>query len=143
MRLVLLAIIAVVTVQWPHHAGAQSLPVIDFQRYFPHFIATSEEVRDQRSPNGLQWKFITVRDEQDDIVWVTLRRREGEDRVTQAFLAKGPLEGSEATFRGAVAKFSETEKVRFEIVDLRDIRTFATFSERAGSLGWGMQALPK
>ena len=143
MRRSLLALLGAVVLQWSSHTIAQDLPVIDFERYFPHLIATSEEVRDQQSPNGLQWKFITVRDEQDKIVWVTLRRREGQDRVIQAFLAKGPLEGSDTIFRGAVAKFSETEKIRFEIVDLRDIRTFAAFTERAEALGWGLQALPK
>ena len=143
MHRVLLGVLGAVVLQWPSHAHAQGLPIIDFERYFPHLVATSEEIKDQRSPNGLQWKFITIRDEQDKIVWVALRRREGADRVTQAFLAKGPLEGSEATFRGVVAKFSETEKIRFEIVDLREVRTFAAFTERTAALGWGVQALPK
>jgi len=121
----------------------QGLPVVDFERYFPHLMAVSEEIKDPKSPQGLQWKFITVRDEQEKAVWVTLTRREGQERIVRVFLAKGPLEGSETTFRGAVAKFSETEKIKFDIVDLRDVRTFAAFSERATSIGWGMQALPK
>ena len=119
------------------------LPIIDFERYFPHFVATSEETRDQSFPQGVQFKLISVRDEKEQLVWVTLTRREGQERLIRVFLAKGPIEGSEKTFRGAVAKFADAEKMRFEIVDLRDVRTSGAFKERAEGIGWGVEALPK
>lgn len=143
MRNSFLAVIGALLLQHAAVGQVQELPVVDFQRYFPHLVAASEEIRDQKSPQGLQWKFITVRDEQDKLVWVTLTRREGQDRIARVFLAKGPLEGSEATFRDAVAKFSETENIKFEIVDLRDVLSFDAFTQRAASIGWGLQALPK
>ena len=143
MRRVLLALLGSLAVHLPAYGQTKALPVIDFERYFPHLVAISDEIRDPRFPNGLQWKFITVRDEQDKVVWITLRRREGQDRIVQAFLAKGPLDNSEATFRGSVATFSETEKIKFEIIDLRDVRTVAAFTKRAAALGWGLQTLSK
>ncbi len=143
MHRILLAMMGALLLHHPVYGQTLGLPVIDFERYFPHLVATSEEFRDPRSPNVLQWQFITVRDEQDRIVWLTLRQREGLVRIVQAFLAKAPFDGSEADFREVVAKFSEAEKIRFEIVDLRDIRTHSAFTERAASLGWGFQALPK
>ncbi len=143
MRDLLLSIVGALLFQHGAYGQVQGLPVVDFQRYFPHLVAVSEEIQDQKSPQGLQWKFISVRDEQDKLVWVTLTRREGQDRIVRVFLAKGPLEGSETTFRGVVAKFSETEKIKFEIVDLRDVLSLDTFTQRAASIGWGLQALPK
>src|SRR5437016_12066219 len=115
MRRVLLAVIGALALHCSAYGQVQGLPVVDFERYFPHLVAVSEEIKDQKSPQGLQWKFITIRDEQDKVVWVTLTRREGQDRIVRVFLAKGPLEGSEATFRGTVAKFSETEKIKFDV----------------------------
>jgi hypothetical protein len=103
----------------------------------------SEEVTEPKSSTKLQWKFITIRDEQDRVVWVALTRREGSNRLVRSFLAKGPVETSESAFRGAVAKFSEAEHIKFEIIDLRDMRTFDQFKERASDIGWGLEPLPK
>ena len=83
------------------HAAAwgqvTGLPVVDFQRYFPHLIAVSEEKQDKQYPNGVQYKFLTVRDEQEKVIILALTRREGADRIVRVFLAKGPIENSEAT----------------------------------------------
>ena len=125
------------------HSQVPGLPIVDFQRYFPHLVAVSEEVTDPKSSTKLQWKFIAVRDEQESVVWVALTRREGSKRLVRSFLAKGPVEASESAFRGAVAKFSETEHIKFEIIDLRDVRTFDQFNERARGIGWGLEPLPK
>ena len=90
----------------PTYAQIPGLPIIDFQRYFPHITAVSEEARDREFPQGAQYKFLTVRDEQENVVWVAMTRREGEDRVVRLFLAKGPVENSEATLKSSVSKFS-------------------------------------
>jgi hypothetical protein len=143
MRRALLTILGTTLLHVSAYTWAQDLPVIDFERYFPHLVATSEQIRGRRSGQELQWKFITVRDEQDKLVWVRLTRREGQDRVVQVFLAKGPLEDSEATFREAVAQFSNTENIRFEIVDLRNVRSFEVFKQRAAGIGLDIRALAK
>lgn len=125
-------------------ANAQGqLPVIDFKRYFPHFFAVSQEIREHGTSSPVQWKFLTVRDEKDRHVWVELVRRESRGETVQEFLAKGPLEGSEGTLRRVVAKFAEAENIHFEIVDLRNIESAEAFAERARSLGWGLRAIDK
>jgi hypothetical protein len=125
------------------HAQIPGLPVIDFQRYFPHITAVSEEMRDREFPLGAQYKFLTVRDEQENLVWVAMTRREGKDRVVRLFLAKGPVEGSEATLRSTVSKFSERLRIKFEFVDLRDVRTAAEFDARSAVLGWPSEVISK
>jgi hypothetical protein len=124
-------------------AQAPSLPAVDFQRYFPHLVAVSEEVRDKEYPEGVQYKFLSVRDEQDHVIILALTRREGDGRVARVFLAKGPVEGSEATFRSTVTKFSDTTHMKFQIFDLRDVHTYADFASRAETLGWGVQPITK
>lgn len=123
------------------YAQAPGLPAIDFERYFPHIVAVSEEVRDREFPQGAQYKFVTVRDEQQNVVWVAMTRREGTDRVVQLFLAKGPLDGSEGTIRDTATKFGERLRIKFEFVDLRDVRTAAEFRARTGALGWPSEVL--
>jgi len=129
------------------HASGSSqipgLPVIDFQRYFPHIVAISEEKADRAFPNGVQYKFLTVRDEEEKVVILALTRREGVDRLVRVFLASGPIENSEATLRSAVAKFSSTVQLKFEIVDLRELRTVEAFQAKASALGWGLEAIPR
>jgi hypothetical protein len=125
------------------HAQIPGLPVIDFERYFPHMAAVSEEVRDREFPQGAQYKFLTVRDEQENVVWVAMTRREGKDRLVRLFLAKGPVEGSEATLRSSVSKFAERLRIRFEFIDLRDVRTAAEFDARTAALGWPTEVIAK
>jgi len=74
------------------HAQVPGLPAIDFERFFPHITAVSEEVRNKEFPEGVQYKFLTVRDEQENAVIVVMTRREGAERVVRLFLAKGPVE---------------------------------------------------
>ena len=142
-RLISLLMACVLLISTASAAETAELPVIDFQRYFPHFVAVSEEINDKDFPPGTQYKFVVVRDEQDKVVFVTLTRREGEKRVVRVFLARGPLDGSEEALRSSVKKFSDKAQVRFEIFDLRDIRTYTDFEARSAALGWGMQVLPK
>ena len=68
---------------------------------------------------------------------------EGGERVVRLFLAKGPVENSEATLKDTVAKFSERIRMRFEFIDLRNVRTAAEFHARTATLGWGLEVLPK
>ena len=124
------------------HAQVPGLPIVDFERYFPHMVAVSEEVKNTQYPRGAQWKFISVRDEKEKVVTLALIRREGHERIVRLLLAKGPLDSAEEGFRASVADFSQQEDVKFDIADLRDVRTFAALKERAGASGWGMQALP-
>jgi len=126
----------------PSHAQVPGLPNIDFERYFPHMVAVSEEVKNKQWPRGVQWKFISVRDEREKTVTVALVRREGHERIVRLLLAKGPEDKAEEGFRSLVTETSEEQDVKFEIADLRDVRSFAALKERAGASGWGMQPLP-
>lgn len=142
MRSILIAIILCLAMAQAR-AQVPGLPVIDFQRYFPHLVAVSEEGKDSTYPNGVQYKFLSVRDEQEKRIVLALVRREGKDRIVRVFLAKGPLENSETTLRSTVAKFSDTTRLKFEFFDLRDVRTFSEFEGRSSALGWGMTTLPQ
>ena len=124
----------------PARSQIPGLPVIDFQRYFPHIVAISEEKSDPAFPKGVQYKFLTVRDEEEKVVILALTRREGPDRLVRVFLAKGPIENSEATLRDTVAKFSTTVRLKFEFVDLRELRSADAFQAKANALGWGLEA---
>jgi len=124
------------------YAQVPGLPIVDFERYFPHMVAVSEEVKNAEWPRGVQWKFISVRDEKDKTVTVALIRREGHERIVRLLLAKGPENRAEEGFRSLVSETSEEKNVKFDIADLRDVRSFAALKERAGSSGWGMQQLP-
>ena len=139
-RLVFLLCLAVGTAA---QAQIPGLPAVDFHRYFPHLVAVSEEVHVRACSQGMQFKFLSVRDEQEHAIIVALIRRECDGSVVGVFLAKGPVEDSEATFRGAVAKFSDVEKMKFQTFDLRDVHTYAEFEARAETLGWGIQPLTK
>lgn len=123
------------------HAQVPGLPNIDFERYFPHMVAVSDEVKNKFWPRGVQWKFISVRDEQEKTVTVALIRREGHERIVRVLLAKGPEDKAEEGFRSLVAEASQDQEVSFEIADLRQVRTFAALKERAEGSGWGMQQL--
>ena len=124
-------------------AQIPGLPVIDFQRYFPHLTAVSEEKAVKEFPDGVQYKFLTVRDEVDKVIVLALTRKEGKDRLSRVFLARGPIEGSEDTLKRTVANFSEKIGLTFEIIDLREIRRIEDFEAKAKELGWGLQAQPK
>jgi len=93
------AFVAVVAALLPPLAGAQSpgRAVVDFQLYFPQFLAVSEEVRNKEFPQGVQYKFISIWDEQEQLAYDMVIRRDGLDHVLRILFAKGPLEGSEAT----------------------------------------------
>ena len=123
-------------------AQVPGLPIVDFERYFPHMVAVSEEVKNPAWPRGAQWKLISVRDEKEKTVTVALIRREAHERIVRLLLAKGPEDKAEEGFRSLVSETSEEQNVKFDIADLRDVRTFAALKERAGSSGWGMQPLP-
>jgi len=126
----------------PARAQVPGLPIVDFERYFPHMVAVSEEVKNVAWPRGVQWKFISVRDEKESTVTVALIRREGHERIVRLLLAKGPQDKAEEGFRNLVSETGDEQNVKFDIVDLRDVRSFAALKERAGSSGWGMQPLP-
>jgi hypothetical protein len=125
------------------NAQIPGVPNIDFQRYFPHITAVSEEKVMKDFPDGVQYKFLTVRDAIDNSIVVALTRKEGKERLVRVFLARGPIEGSEETLKKTVAKFSGTLGVSFEFIDLREIRTFEEFEARARDLGWGLQVQSK
>jgi hypothetical protein len=123
-------------------AQVPGLPIVDFERYFPHMVAVSDEVKNAQWPRGAQWKFISVRDEKEKTVTVALIRREGHERIVRLLLARGPQDKAEEGFRSLVSEAGEEQGVRFDIADLRDVRSFAALKDRAGASGWGMQALP-
>jgi hypothetical protein len=124
------------------HAQVPGLPIVDFTRYFPHMVAVSEEVKNAQWPRGVQWKLVSVSDEQEKLVTVALIRREGRERIVRVLLAKGPAGKAEEGFRSLVTEAAEDYGVRFETADLRDVRTFETLKRRAEGSGWGMTALP-
>jgi hypothetical protein len=124
-------------------AQVPGLPAINFQRYFPHLVAVSEEVQNKEFLRGVQYKFLTVRDVQKHVVIVALTRREGPDRLVRLFLAEGPIDGPENTLRVTVADFSKKIGFKFEFIDLRDVKTFEAFQARVGTLGWGLQVSSK
>ena len=119
--------IASLLLQTAARAQVPGLPALDFQRYFPHLLAVSQVVIDQEFPLGMQYKFLTVRDEQDKEVYMALVRQEGSGRVVRVFAAKGPVEGSEAVLRTAAETFSKETPVplKFEFLDLRSVRSLA------------------
>jgi hypothetical protein len=123
-------------------AQVPGLPIVDFERYFPHMVAVSEEVKNVAWPRGAQWKFISVRDEKEKTVTVALIRREGHERIVRLLLAKGPEGKAEEGFRSLVSETADEQSVKFDIADLRDVRSFAALKDRAAASGWGMQALP-
>lgn len=124
-------------------AQIPGLPVVDFERYFPHLTAVSDEQTNGEYPDGVQYKFLTVRDEVEKVVILALTRREGKDKLARVFLAKGPIEGSESTLRKTVLGFAERTGLKFEFVDLQDVRTFEQFERRSKELGWGLEVRPK
>ena len=134
---ILIALLLSVSIR--SEAQIPGLPNVDFQRYFPHLVAVSEEISDTEFPRGVQYKFLTVRDEEEHAVFVALVRREGPEHIVRVFLAKGPVDGSEEALRKSVDSFSKTVHIKFEFIDLRAIKTFEEFKARAASLGWGIQ----
>lgn len=126
------------------NASAQvpGLPNFDFDRYFPHLIAVSEQKTTSEFPNGIQYKFLTVRDRTENQVLLALVKRAGGE-VSRVFLARGPINNSESTLRDVVERFSKTSGLTFEIVDLRDATTFDALRSRASSLGWGVQEIAR
>ena len=59
MRTLLIALLFLCS---PARAQVPGLPIVDFERYFPHMVAVSDEVKNVAWPRGVQWKFISVRD---------------------------------------------------------------------------------
>jgi hypothetical protein len=143
IRLRLVALAFLYVAMGAAKAQIPGLPVVDFQRYFPHITAVSEEKVVKEFPEGVQYKFLTVRDETEKVVIVALTRKEGKDRLVRVFLAKGPIAGSEETLRKTVAKFADTIGMNFEFIDLRNLKSFEEFEIRAKELGWGLQAQSK
>jgi hypothetical protein len=93
---------------------------------------------------SIQYKFIEIRDEQQHVVIVALTRHDSlKDGFEVVFVARGPLENSEAALRKTVDGFSKKENVQFEFVDLRDVKTSEEFKLRATALGWGIQTQPQ
>ena len=135
--------VAVAFFLWLGIAAAQSpsYAVVDFQRYFPQFLAVSEEVQTKDFPQEVQYKFLSIWDEQDQLAYVMVIRRDGLDHVLRILMHKGPLEESEAAFRGTVKDLAKKVGSAPEIIDLRGIRTQEEFHARAVSLGWGIEIL--
>jgi hypothetical protein len=77
------AFLGVVAVLFPFISGAQTQgqAVVDFQRYFPQFLAVSEEVRNKEFPQGVQYKFLSIWDEQEQLAYVMVIRRDGRRRM--------------------------------------------------------------
>lgn len=138
-QLIVLAFLLVPAVA---RSQVEGLPAVDFQRYFPHLIAVSEVQKNAEFPDGVQYKFITVRDEKDKVVIVALIRREGADRVSRLLLAKGPIDNSERILKSTVASYSEKVQMKFEFFDLSGVRNLDVFMEKAATLGWEWKKLP-
>lgn len=136
-----LVVIAFLLVPAAARSQIPGVPALDFQRYFPHLIAVSEVQTTADYPEGVQYKFITVRDEREKIVTIALIRKEGPDHVSRLLLAQGPIDRAERAMRNTVAKFSENVHLKFEFVDLRDIRNMDDFLAKGTALGWESQLL--
>lgn len=121
----------------------QGVPALDFQRYFPYLIAVSEVQKSENNPEGIQYKFITVRDEQEKVVIIALVRRDGPDHVSRLLLAQGPIDNAERAMKSTVAKFSERVHLKFDFVDLRDVRNAEDFLAKGTALGWEAQPLQR
>jgi hypothetical protein len=137
------ACLCVAAVLLPHFSAAQTpgFPVVDFQRYFPQFLAVSEEVQTKEFSQGVQYKLLSTWDEQEQLVFLALIRRDSHDRVQRILLSKGPMGGSEARFRNTVNQLADKVGSALEVIDLRGIRTQDEFHARAVSLGWGIEIL--
>jgi hypothetical protein len=118
------------------HGQIAGLPELDFKRFFPYMVAVSEIQKDVTFPDGFQYKFITVKDEEDKAIFLALVRREGSSRLVRLYVAKGPLENAEASMRGRVQSFGDKLKLKFEVIDLKDVRTSEEFKTKAENLGW-------
>ena len=119
----------------------EGVPVVDFQRYFPHSIAVSEVRKNAEFPEGVQYKFLAVRDEQEKVVIIALIRRDGPVHVARLLLAQGPVNTAERALKNSVASFSEKVNLKFEFFDFKDVRNMDDFSARAADLGWESQPL--
>jgi hypothetical protein len=122
-------------------AQTPGFAVVDFQRYFPQFLAVSEEVQTKEFPQGVQYKFLSIWDDEQQLAYVMLIRRDGANHVLRVLFHKGPLEESEAALRETVNNLSKKVGSVPEIIDLRGIRTHEEFHARAVSLGWGIEIL--
>ena len=121
----------------------QGVPALDFQRYFPYLIAVSEVQKSENYPEGVQYKFITVRDEQEKMVIIALIRRESPDHVSRLLLGQGPIDNAEQAMKSTVAKFSENVHLKFEFVDLSDVRNADDFLAKGTVLGWESQPIQR
>src|SRR5580692_7708289 len=90
LRVLLWVVVAVL----PLFSAAQTpgFAVIDFQRYFPQFLAVSEEVQTNEFPQGVQYEFLSIWDEQQQLAYVMVIRRDGLDHVLRILMHKGSLE---------------------------------------------------
>jgi hypothetical protein len=144
LRMFVVLLLAEAPLASPITAQVPGLPIVDFDRYFPHLVAVSQEMHVKGIAGSIQYKFIEIRDEQLHVVIVALTRHDNlKDGVEVVFVAQGPIENSEAALRKTVDGFSKKENVQFEFVDLRDVKTLEEFKLRATSLGWGIQTQPQ
>jgi hypothetical protein len=138
-----LAVLAFLLIPAAARSQIQGLPELDFQRYFPHLIAVSEVKKNGDFPQGVQYKFITVRDEQEKVVIIALIRREGLDHLSRLLLAQGPIDRAERAIKSTVAKFAENVQLQFEFFDLSDVRNVDDFLTKGAALGWEWQRLQR
>jgi hypothetical protein len=144
LRMLVVLLLAEALLASPIKAQVPGLPIVDFDRYFPHLVAVSQEMHVKGIAGSIQYKFIEIRDEQQHVVIVALTRHDSlKDGFEIVFVARGPIENSEAALRKTVDGFSKKENVQFEFVDLRDVKTLEEFKLRATALGWGIQAQPQ
>ena len=122
----------------PARGQVPGLPDIDFKRYFPHILAISEIQKDSQFPDGYQYKFITVRDEEDKVMFLALTRRGGTDRLVRLYLAKGPI-ASDLDMRNRAEQFGKRLQLKFEVVDLRELRTLDEFRLKAQGMSWELR----
>jgi hypothetical protein len=124
-----------------HEIIASNRPFATRGKLRPRFI----ESRHVKGIAGsIQYKFIEIRDEQQHVVIVALTRHESlKNGFEVVFVARGPIENSEAVLRKTVDGFSKKENVQVEFVDLRDVKTLDEFKLRAAALGWRIQTQPQ
>jgi hypothetical protein len=120
----------------PAGTPADVLPSIDFRAVFPYLAWLSTEGHDDKYPDGFRDKLLSVRSADSQTVEFALIRELSDGTKTVALHARGPLSPFGETATALVNDFSRRYAIRFERIDLTDVRDLETFRARAAGLGW-------
>ena len=110
---------------------------MDLVRFFPHIFWVSNWAKDGQFPAGFRYKLLSVRDEKENkIELVTVMEEPGGIKTERDRITFSPLSAFERLAPGYVAKLEEAFGIKFERLDLTDIRSEADWEERCREEGF-------